>query len=167
MNKLKDYYINEQKRKNSLNNSLGADISNKQSRNVSELRRLMLGIIQEIILLAENAKPEALEVSWNSRRKLNFVQLLLRVRPYNHVSSFAWDVGSNYLLTIEGRMIIRRRINRDYRDGSFFYEESFPYQESMDDPYSACECLINFMEKIGANQVDVSKRRDELKAIKG
>jgi len=166
MSKLRDYYEKEQKRKDQLNAEFGTEALNKQSKAVSDLRRLMLGVIQDVLIMAENVKPEALPVSWKSNRKLSSMQQFLMFRPYKNMNSFAWDVGSNYYLTVEGRMLIRRRISRDYREGSYYYDETFPYQESMDDPYHACECLIDFLEKLGGQEETVKSKRNLLKSIK-
>ncbi|MDP3441785.1 MAG: hypothetical protein Q8T08_02900 [Ignavibacteria bacterium] len=166
MSRLRDYYEKEQKKKDKLNAEFGTEVLNKQTKIASDLHRLMLGVIQDILTLAESVKPEALPISWKINRKLSSMQRFLMIRPYKNMNSFAWDVGSNYFLTVEGRMLIRRRVNRDYRKGSYYYEETFPYRESMDDPYNACECLIDFLEKLGGQEELVRSKRNLLNSIK-
>lgn len=166
MSKLKDYYAKEQQKQNALSIKIESDGINQQIELVENLRKLMLDIIRDIIELAEVRKPAAISVSWKSERQLILIQKLLKFQPYKIEKSYAWDIGSNYFLTIEGRLLIRRRMSRDYDGGSYYYDETFPYHEGMDDPYSACESLIDFMEKLNADISMVSDRRNSLGVLK-
>lgn len=163
---LKDYYAKEQKKRDELDALAEAEAQDKHIQLANNLRELIADTIQRILVLAETIRPEAFSVSWRIKRKLNFIQRRLGADEFINYSSFAWDIGSNYFLTIEGILLIHRRKNRDYRDGSFYYIESFPNRGSMDDPYSACELLIDFMEKLGALDDSVIIKRNTLKTIK-
>lgn len=166
MSSLKDYYAREQKKKDNHDAIAEIAMEDKQIQVANNLRDLIALIIKSVLILAETVRPEAFPISWRKKRKLNIIQASLGVDAFKNYNSFAWDIGSGYFLTIDGKLLIQRRRNRDYRDDSYYYVESFPDRGSLDDPYSACERLIDFMEGLGAPEDTVSKKRNTLKLIK-
>lgn len=166
MSNLRDYYIKEQTKKDKQDAIAEFESENKQIRLANDLRDLIGDTINEILRLAETVRPEAFPVSWKMKRKQSLVQSLFGINNAANSDTFAWDIGLNYFLTIDGILLIRRHKSRDYRDGSVYFIESFPKRGSLDDPYSACECLINFMEKLNANSDDICRKRNTLKTIK-
>jgi len=163
---LKDYYAKEQRIKDELDAKTEATFEDGQIQIANNLRELIAETIRDVLILAETVRPEAFPVSWRIKRNLNFFQSRFGADAFINYESFAWDIGSNYFLTIDGILIIQRRKQRDYRAGSYYYIESFPKRGSMDDPYSACEHLIDFMERLGAPEDDISVKRNTLKLIK-
>lgn len=167
MGNLKDYYAKEQRKKDERDVLTETALTDRQIQLANNLRDLIANLIDDILILAENTRPEAYPVTWRIKRKLNFIQTRFGADEFTYNKSFAWDIGSNYFLTINGKLLIQRRRGRDNSSHSFYYIESFPSRGSMDDPYSACEHLIDFMEKLGASSDEVSKKRNLFKQIKG
>lgn len=165
---LKDYYVKEQEIKDEQDVKAEASFEGEQIQIANNLRDLIAEIIHDVLILADTVRPEAYPVSWRIKRNLNFFQTRFGAEAFIDYETFAWDIGSNYFLTIDGILLIQRRRNRDYRADSYnyIYIESFPKRGSMDDPYNACEHLIDFMEKLGAPEDDISIKRNTLKLIK-
>jgi len=164
---LKDYYAKEQRKKDKSDVLAEAALTDRQIQLANNLRDLIADLINNILILAENTRPEAIPVAWQIKRKLNFIQARFGADEFTNHKSFAWDIGSNYFLTIDGKLLIQRRRSRDNSSSSCYYIECFPNRGSMDDPYSACEHLMDFMEKLGASEDEMSKKHDMFKRIKG